>query len=166
MASRSDTFISTWLKISIILSICGFYLLFFSLFGNGSISLCTWLANLCVVVLNGIEWIDTWLSTLFPDLNVWTILHWLNYWSSIRWTWLEFLGFLNCWLGKVSLGLSLCELASWLIWTSNLIMACAFCNVCMRDSWFLIYLSIVFSKSVIFFSSGGLWKEDCGAWLE
>ena len=46
-------------------------------------------------------------------------------------------------------------------------MACAllFCSVCMRDSQFLIYLFIVFSKSVILFSSGGFWKEDCRAWL-
>ena len=47
-------------------------------------------------------------------------------------------------------------------------MACAllFCIICMRDNWFLIYLSIIFSKSVILFSSEGLWKEDCGEGLE
>jgi len=150
---------------------CGFCLLFFSLFEYGTIGLCTWLADLSFSESSdwdGLEldevnacmlscWIglggkDTCLSTFFPDLNVWTILHWLNYWSSARWTWVEFLGFANSWLGKVLLGLSLCELASWLIWTSNLVMPCAlsFSIVCMGDPWFLIYLFIVFSNQSFF----------------
>ena len=163
MASRSGTFFFTWLKILIILSLCGFCLLFFSLFRN---CICTWLADLsfsdssdwdglevdevdaCVLLYwMGLGGIYPWLLTFFPDLNVWTTLHWLNYSYSARWIWLEFLEFVNGWLGKVPLGLSLCELDSWLIWTSNLVMAYVLllCNVCMRDSWFLICLSIVFS---------------------
>ena len=185
MASRSGTFIFTWLKISIIVSICAFFLFFFNLSGNGNIGLYTWLADLslsdssdwdemelgevdgCVVVLNGIGWQRHLIINFLSWLNVWTTLHWLNYWSLAWWTWLEFLGIVTVWLGNILLGLSLYELASWLIWTSSLVMAWAllFCNVCMSDSWFLIFLSIVFSKSVILFSSGGLWKEDCGAWL-
>ena len=134
MASRSSIFIFTWLKILIIMSMCGFCLLFFSLFGNSTISLCTWLAdvsfsdssdwdgleldevNACVLLCwMGLGGIDTWLSTFFPDLNVWITLHWFNYWSSARLTWSEFRGFANGWLHKVPLGLSLYELASWLI---------------------------------------------------
>jgi len=137
--------------------------------------LCTWLANLSFLDLyefEGVElakvdafvglcWIgfdgtDTWLSTCFLDLNVWTTLHWFNYWSWATLVWLEFLGFVRSWLGKVSLGLSLSELASWLSWISYLDMAWVWLlNSCpcfafkMFGTWSKIF--VLFSKSVIFF---------------
>ena len=154
-------------------------LIVFSLLENGIIGLCTWLVDLSVSDSSDLEelgldevdacvrlcWIefdgfDNWLSTFFPDLNVWTILHWFNDWSSAKWVCWEFLGFIIGWLGKIPFCLSFCGLANWLIWTSIL------CIVCMRESWFFMYLFIFLSKSVILLSSWGFWKEGCGAWLE
>ena len=104
---------------------------------------------LFMVVLNGTGGIDTWLSIFLPNPNVWITLHWFNYWSSAKWAWIEVLEFINGWLGKVPLGLSLSELASWLIWTSNLdltwLLLLNSCLVfCMKEA-------IIFSKSVNFF---------------
>jgi len=149
MESRSGTFIFAWLKISISLSMCEFCLLFFILLRNDIIGLCTWLVDLSFSDSSDLEglrpnevdacvwlyWIeldgvDTWLSTFFPDLNVWTILHWFNDWSSVKWACWEFLVFVTGWLGKVSFSLSSYRLANWLIWTSSLY------TVFMRDSWF------------------------------
>jgi len=186
IASRRGTFILTWLKISIIISMCAVCLLFFSLLGNGTIGLCTWLVDLSFsdssdlkelgldevnayvwLYWMGLDGVDTWLSTFFPDLNVWTILHWFNSWSLAKWVWWEFLGFVTGWLGKVPFSLSFCEVANWLIWISSLVMTYVWllCIICMRDSWFFMYLSMSFSKLVILFSNGGFWKEYCGAWL-
>ena len=129
---------------------------------NGTIGFCTWLVNLSVLGSSDLEgsgldevdacvwlcWmeldgVNTWLSTFFPNLNVWTTLHWFNYWSSAKWACWEFLGFITGWLGKVPFILSFFELANWLIRTSSL------CIVCMRESWFFMYLFMFFSKSVI-----------------
>ena len=78
----------------------GFCLLFFSLLGNGTIGLYTWLVDLSISDSSGLEWlgldevdacvwlcwmeldgVDTWLSTFFSNLNVWMTLHWFNDWS-------------------------------------------------------------------------------------
>ena len=161
MASRSGTFIFTWLKISIILSMCGLCLLFFNLLGNGTEGLYTWLVDLSVSDSSDLEgsrldemdaWVwlcwmrldgvDTWLSNFFPDLNVWTTLYWFNDWFSAKWAYWEFLGFIIGWLGKVPFCLSFCGLANWLIWTSSLRI------VCMRESLFFMYLFMFLSKSV------------------
>ena len=59
---------------------------------------------------------------IFPDLNVWTALHWVNDRFSAKWACWEFLGFIIGWLGKVPFCLSCCGLANWLIWPSSLCM--------------------------------------------
>ena len=57
--------------------------------------------------------------------------------------WLEFLGLVTSWLGKVLLSVSLGELVNWLIWPSSL------CIVCMRESWFFMYF-LYFSQNQSF----------------
>ena len=126
---------------------------------------------LCWIVLDRIWWHQHLVINYFSDLNVWTTLHWFNCWSWATLVWLEFLWFVNGWLGKVPLSLSLSELARWLIWISNLDMAWVWllnsCPVfCMKDIWDSIKVFILFSKSVNFFSAGGFCNEECGIWLE
>jgi len=71
---------------------CILLLLFLSLFWNGAIGLWTFSAVLFLFESHGLELIDgeveieldvvevasceTWLSTFFSDLSVWTTLHW------------------------------------------------------------------------------------------
>ena len=112
---------------------CIILLLFLSLFGNGATGLWTFSAVLslsesCELELDveveveldrvGVAGCETWLSTFFPHLSVWTTLHWLIWESWASKIWIEFFGLASGWLVKVPLGLSLRELASWLIWTS------------------------------------------------
>jgi len=98
MASRSGMLIFTWLNIFKIFSICELDLLFFSLFAKGIVGLCTFSADLFFSFSSdsevvGLEFADvealvgfdfcwmvtggekTWLSTCFPDLKIWAMLH-------------------------------------------------------------------------------------------
>ena len=144
---------------------CAFcLLLFLGLFGNGIIGLCAWSADLYFLDLSdleesdlekvdaciglcwiGVDGIDSRLSTCFPDLGVETTLYWFNCSCWAKWAWLEFLGFVNDWLGKVPVGVSLSELASWLMWNFKLDMACVWLlnypMFCINDAWDLIRVS-------------------------
>ena len=102
-----------------------------------------WGGCLIVIMLNEIRWywhlIINFLSRA-QCMNSITLIHWL---TSAKWACWEFLGFVIGWLGKVPFCLSFVGVASWLIWTSSL------CIVCMRESWFFMYL-FMFSQSQSF----------------
>ena len=70
-----------------------------------------------------------------------------------------FLGFGNDWLGSVPFCLSFNELASWPIWTSNLLIAWLW--VFIIEAWVLDKVSIILSKSDNFLSG---WFCNCCCW--
>jgi len=108
-----------------------------------------WGGCLSVVMLNGFRWcwhlIINFLSRPQCMNNI-TLIQWL---ILSQMSLLRIPRFIIGWLGKVPFCLSFCGLANWFIWTSSL------CTVCMRESWFFMYLSIFLSKSVILLSSWG-----------
>ena len=135
------------------------WLVFFRLVKIGG-SWIRWNGSLCWIVLNEIGWHRHLVINLFtrPQCMKHITLIQLLIFSQIDW--LEVLGFVNSWLRKVPLGLSLSELGSWLIWTTDLDLA-----------WLLLLINcpLFYIKDAIIFSfliSIRIWKEDCGTWLE
>ena len=133
------------------------WLLFFTFFRLSSVGL--EFVDFCWVI-TGVE--ETWLSTCFPDLKIWTTLHWFGWLSWALWTGKKFFRLVNGWLGNAPFCLSLSELANWLIWTSNLLMA--YLWLFIIEAWVLYKFFMALSRSVIFLSGRGFWKECCGAW--
>ena len=136
MASRRDTFIWTWLNISLIFSIWALVLLVASLLGNGIIGL--WICSsilffsldlevngcelededgsfeTCGAVTGGLDtwlleigWLEILLSTCFPDLKIWIVLHCFRIMSLASLIGKEFFRLGNGWLGNIPFCLSL-----------------------------------------------------------
>jgi len=166
-------------------SMCILLLLFLSLFGNGAICLWTFSVVLSfsesrglelaveaeaeldgVGVAGEVDGYETWLSTFFLDLSVWTTLYWLIWAPKI---WLEFFGLASGWLGKIPLGLSLRELASWLIWTSSLEIACVWlfsiCPVFLHEGIVGLQKGLLKLLKFTEFSFGGLVLKRGGGCL-
>ena len=80
---------------------------------------------------------------------MWTVLHHLGPMSSASWIGKGFLGLGNGWLDSVPFCLSFNELASWPIWTSNLLIAWWWLFII--EAWVLDKVSIILSKSYKFF---------------
>ena len=183
IASRRGTFSFTWLNISSIFSMCMFLLLFLSLLGKGATGLWTCSVTVSLSDICGADW-ESWQMWKqeqdqcewdFPLVDL--IVHlfsWSKSMNNIALVDLRILNFihligvlrLTCgWLGKVPFGLSLRELANWLIYIFNLHIACEWLlNICpwfcMKAAWDFIKASMLSSNLLNFFSIGGRRKME------